>query len=97
MRPENGVVPAHRIRETMKTHRGLFTEPMGGSGKTVEVDETYVGRKARTKAFLPVSEKQPVIAPCRAQHRTIVHMTDAFRANTLRRPSWPNISCSRAV
>ena len=46
----------------MKTHRGMFTEPMGGAGKTVEVDETYVGRKAGTKAFLPVSEKQPVVA-----------------------------------
>jgi transposase-like protein len=52
----------HRIREAMKDHRGIFTPPMGGAGKTVEVDETYVGRKAGTKAFLPVSEKQPVVA-----------------------------------
>src|SRR6266853_3381391 len=36
----------HRIREAMKDNRGIFTPPMGGSGKTVEVDETYVGRKA---------------------------------------------------
>src|SRR5260370_13234032 len=31
----------HRIREAMRTG-GLG--PMGGSGKTVEVDETYIGR-----------------------------------------------------
>ena len=42
---------AHRIREAMKRgRRDLFTPPpMGGAGKTVEVDETYVGRKAGTK------------------------------------------------
>jgi transposase-like protein len=32
----------HRIREAMRT--GTFS-PVGGSGKTVEVDETYIGRK----------------------------------------------------
>src|ERR1700729_596250 len=36
----------HRIREAMKEPRGMFTPPIGGAGKTVEVDETYVGRKA---------------------------------------------------
>jgi transposase-like protein len=63
---------SHRIRETMKTYRGMFTEPMGGAGKTVEVDETYVGRKAGTKAFLPVSEKAARCCPCRAQRRSAV-------------------------
>lgn len=33
---------AHRIREAMRT--GEFTPPMGGEGKTVEVDETYIGK-----------------------------------------------------
>jgi transposase-like protein len=36
----------HRIREAMKT--GGLTEPMGGAGRVVEVDETYFGdRKVR--------------------------------------------------
>ena len=35
----------HRIREAMAEKRGLFTPPLGGAGKTVEGDETYVGRK----------------------------------------------------
>jgi transposase-like protein len=34
----------HRVRECMKEGRDLFTEPMGGGGKTVEADETFVGR-----------------------------------------------------
>lgn len=37
---------AHRIREGM---RELHPEPMGGEGKTVEADETYVGGKERNK------------------------------------------------
>ena len=32
---------AHRIREAM---REKHTEPMGGAGKTVQADETYIGR-----------------------------------------------------
>ena len=37
---------AHRIREAMKD---TGTEPMGGIGKTVEADETYIGRKHGVK------------------------------------------------
>ncbi len=34
---------AHRLREAMKGD--LTSGPLGGSGKTVEADETYIGRK----------------------------------------------------
>jgi len=37
---------AHRIREAMNP---TSTAPMGGEGKTVEADETYVGGKAHNK------------------------------------------------
>ena len=39
---------AHRIHEAM---RPIDVEPMGGSGKTVEADETYVGGKAKNRAY----------------------------------------------
>jgi transposase-like protein len=38
---------AHRIREGMRELNP--TEPLGGNGKTVEFDETYVGGKERNK------------------------------------------------
>jgi hypothetical protein len=37
---------AHRIREAMKPEDGLDTPPIGGSGKVVEADKTYFGKKA---------------------------------------------------
>ena len=83
---------SHRIRESMKTHRGMFTEPMGGAGKTVEVDETYVGRKAGTKAFLPVSEKQPVVALVERSGEVRSFHMPLVRANTIRSAMARNIS-----
>jgi transposase-like protein len=82
----------HRIREVMKDHRGLFTPPIGGAGKTVEVDETYVGRKAGTKAFLPVSEKQPVVALVERNGEVRSFHMPAIRANNLRSTMARNIS-----
>jgi transposase-like protein len=38
---------SHRIREAMK--EGKLVSPMGGAGKTVEADETYIGGKERNK------------------------------------------------
>jgi transposase-like protein len=83
---------SHRIRETMKTHRGMFTEPMGGAGKTVEVDETYVGRKAGTKAFLPVSQKEPVVALVERNGEVRSFHMPTVRANNVRSIMARNIS-----
>jgi transposase-like protein len=82
----------HRIREAMKEHRGMFTAPIGGAGKTVEVDETYVGRKAGTKAFLPVSEKQPVVALVERNGEVRSFHMPTIRANNLRSTMARNIS-----
>lgn len=51
---------AHRIRECMKDSSGFA--PMGGEGKTVEADETYVGRKPNTKVRRGTEHKNPVMA-----------------------------------
>ena len=50
----------HRIREAMRT--GSFS-PVGGSGKTVEADETYIGIKAgRKKAKSGYGHKRAVLS-----------------------------------
>jgi transposase-like protein len=52
----------HRIREMMNDKPGPFFSPIGGEGKTVEADETYIGRKAESRAFEAPAPKQSVVA-----------------------------------
>jgi transposase-like protein len=48
----------HRIREAMKPTR---PEPLGGSNKVVESDETWVGGKAKNRAYAPEPKKHAVM------------------------------------
>jgi transposase-like protein len=49
----------HRIREAMREGK---LGPLGGAGKFVEVDETYVGGKARNRAYREPRPKEAVMA-----------------------------------
>jgi hypothetical protein len=40
----------HRLR---KAASDLGGDPIGGEGKVIEADESYIGGKARNKAFGP--------------------------------------------
>lgn len=48
----------HRIREAMKQDSG----PLGGPGVTVEADETFVGGKARNRAYRKPAPKKMVVS-----------------------------------
>jgi transposase-like protein len=52
---------AHRIREGMREAK-LPGSSMGGAGKFVEVDETYVGGRARNRAYREPPPKEAVMA-----------------------------------
>jgi transposase-like protein len=60
---------SHRIREAMNDKPGVFFSPIGGEGKTVEADETYIGRKASSRAYEAPGPKQSVMGPGRARRR----------------------------
>ena len=49
----------HRIREAMRDGR---PGPLGGANKVVEADETYIGGKAKNRAFRAPRPKEPVVA-----------------------------------
>jgi transposase-like protein len=50
---------SHRLREAMRV---LKMDPMGGAGKFVEADETFVGGKARNRAYREPPPKEAVMA-----------------------------------
>src|SRR5579864_2846298 len=51
---------SHRIREAMR--EGKLPGGMGGEGKFVEADETYVGGKAKNRAYRAPPPKEAVVS-----------------------------------
>ncbi len=56
---KTGWFMSHRLREAMRT--GALA-PIGGSGKVVEADETYIGRKEGTEVRRGHGHKRAVLA-----------------------------------
>jgi transposase-like protein len=52
---------AHRIREAMGLGPEPASGPLGGENKVVEVDETYVGGKAKNRAYDEPAPKKAVV------------------------------------
>ena len=50
---------AHRIREAM---RSTDTTPMGGEGKTIEADETFISKSAKSKKAPGYAHKRAVLS-----------------------------------
>ena len=70
---------AHRIREAM---RPIDDEPMGGEGKFIEADETYVGGKAKNRAH----------AKALPSHEAVMSLVE--RGGKVRSRHVPNVSAT---
>jgi transposase-like protein len=71
----------HRIREAMREGK---LGPLGGEGKFVEADETYVGGKAKNRAFKAPPKKEAVVALVERQGKVASIHVPNVTAQTLR-------------
>jgi transposase-like protein len=72
---------SHRIREAMGDQT---PEPLGGQNKVVEGDETYVGGKARNRAYAPPPRKVAVFSLVERQGKVRSRHVADVTADTLR-------------
>jgi transposase-like protein len=82
---------SHRIREAMMELKIDDAGPLGGENKVVEVDETYVGGRARNRKGR-VPEKRPVIALVERDGRVRTFHVPNVTGQTLRPIIVENIS-----
>lgn len=73
---------SHRLREAMRD--GKLPGGMGGDGKFVEADETYVGGKAKNRAYGPVPYKEAVMSLVERGGRVRSHHVAEVTATTLK-------------
>lgn len=73
---------AHRIREGMR--EAHLPEPMGGVGKFVEADETYVGGKAKNRAYKDPPPKEAVMSLVERGGKVRSHHVPEVTAVTLK-------------
>ena len=74
----------HRLREAMP--EGKFpAEPMGGANKVIEADETFVGGKAKNRAFREPRPKEAVFALIERDGRVRSAHVPNIGAKTLRK------------
>jgi transposase-like protein len=74
---------AMRIREAMRELHPSENDPLGGKDQVVEVDETYVGGKARNQKG-KVPPKEAVVALVEPEGRVSSHHVPEVTAKTLR-------------
>jgi transposase-like protein len=74
----------HRIREAMTDDSHKATGGLGGANKVVEVDETYVGGKAKNRAFKEPAPKKAVLSLVEREGRVTSFHVANVTAETVR-------------
>lgn len=75
---------AHRIREAM-TPGAASKDPMGGSGKIVQADETYIGNTKRAKSYRKgLRHKRSIVALVEPQGKARVFHVKKANVETVR-------------
>ncbi len=77
----------HRLREAMRPDSG----PLGGPGKTVEADETYVGGKAKNRAWGAIPKKHIVAALVERDGKARSYHIANIHGNTIRPLLYTNV------
>jgi transposase-like protein len=72
---------SHRLREAMRV---LKMDPIGGAGRFVEADETFVGGKARNRAYREPPPKEAVMALVERGGKVASHHVPNVTAATLK-------------
>jgi transposase-like protein len=75
---------SHRIREAMTDLRLDDAGPLGGEGMCVEADETFIGGKARNRAYRAPAAKKAVVALVERKGRVRSYRVPEVTAATLR-------------
>jgi transposase-like protein len=75
---------SHRIREAMTDLHIADTGPLGGEGKFVEADETFIGGRARNRAYKAPAPKKAVVALVEREGRVRSHHVPEVTAANLR-------------
>jgi hypothetical protein len=85
----------HRIRESMGPVAG--EPPLGGEGKTVEADETYIGRKRDRKVQSGTGHKHAVVSLVERNGRARSFKVDRATPHVIRRIVEDNASPKSAL
>jgi len=75
---------AHRIREAMVDDSHKATGGLGGANKVVEVDETFVGGKAKNRAYREPAPKKAVVSLVEREGRVHSRHVADVTAKTVR-------------